>query len=403
MNIRQIIFFIILFLAALASQAQESFWRKPDSLFTFAQPVASLQFWSLYTHGEQAQFTANGPLEKADDRVSFMIRRARFGLKGKPYPGLSYVVMVQYDNLGKDKLSGARGPTNTGQLGILDVYVTYILDKKQHFALTAGYFHPQVSRECITGDMNVNSFDKSNTQGYIRQHITGKSFGRTTGINLGGFIRKNSTVTFGYNAGVFGNNTTAADQKTFPESTGKLWRPLFAERLTISIGDPDMTSYALNYSTNNYFGKRNGITLGVNGSQQGRTDSFHSNTTFGVDMLLNYKNLNLDAEYFDLYRVVEGDRQHGQTLQARAGYNLILANRFYIEPTVMATSFESKNGTPSGEDRTLDVGVNWYLNKKECKLMVHYVKQTGHGSNSYTDETTFRKGDFVGMGLTLLL
>ncbi len=365
--------------------------------------MASLQFWSLYTHGEQAQFAPDGPLESVDDRVSFMVRRARFGFKGKPYPGLSYVVMVQYDNLGKDKLSAARGATNTGQLGILDVYVTYVLDKKQHFALTAGYFHPQVSRECITGDMNVNSFDKGNTQGYIRQHITGKSYGRATGVNLGGLIKKNSTVTFGYNAGFFSNNTTAADQKAFPESAGKLWSPLFAERVTLSIGDPDMNSYAINYSTNNFFGKRNGITIGVNGSQQGRTDIFHSNTSFGVDMLFNYKNLNFDAEYFDLYRVPEGDRHHAKTFQARAGYNLILAKKFFIEPTVMATSFESEDGSPSGEDRTLDVGVNWYLNKKECKLMVHYVKQTGHGSNSYTDETTFRKGDFVGMGLTLLL
>lgn len=403
MKIRKIIFSIACACISLSSIAQDFKWKKPDSLFTFAQPVASLQFWSLYTMGEQAQFTTNGPLESVDDRVSFMVRRARFGFKGKPYKNLNYVVMVQYDNLGKDKLSGARGGTNTGQLGILDVYATYVFDKQQRFALTAGFFHPQVSRECITGDMNVTSFDKSNTQGYIRQHITGKSYGRATGLNLGGLLSSNATTTIGYNVGIFNNNTTAADPKNFPESSGKLWSPLFAERVTISFGEPDAKNYAINYSTNNYFGKRKGVTIGFNGSQQGQTDIFNTNRSVGADILFNYRNLNLDAEWFELYRVTEGGKQHSETLHARLGYNVIVARKFFIEPTVMATSFASEDGTQFGEDRTLDFGINWYLNKKECKLTLHYLKQTGNGSNGYTDGTTFRKGDFAGMGLTLLL
>jgi hypothetical protein len=402
MKIKRIVFTIGMMALSFAAVSQKMNWTKPDSLFKFVKPVASIQFWTLYTMGEQAQFAAGGPLERADDRVSFMVRRARFGFKGKPYSKLNYVVMIQYDNLGKDKLSGARGGTNTGQLGILDVYVTYAFDEDDRFSLTAGFFHPQVGRECITGDMNVTSFDKAITQQYIRQHITGKNYGRATGINLGG-LAGHDFATIGYNVGIFNNNTTAADAKGFPETAGKLWSPLFAERLTLSLGDPDVSKYAINYSSNNYFDKRKGLTIGVNGTQQNRTEIFDRNTSIGFDILFNYAHFNLDAEWFSLKRSAEGFEQESQTFHIRAGYNLVLEKKFFIEPSVMVASFESFRGDPSGVDRAIDFGVNWYLNKKECKMSLHYVKQSGDGNNGYTDGTTFKKGDFAGLGMTILL
>src|SRR6188768_17811 len=109
---------IALIAFSFAGHAQEKHWAKPDSLFKFVQPVASLQLWSLYTMNEKVQLTPNTPMESVQDRVSFMVRRARFGFKGKPYKKLSYVLSVQYDNLGKDKFSGARGGTNAGTFGI---------------------------------------------------------------------------------------------------------------------------------------------------------------------------------------------------------------------------------------------------------------------------------------------
>ncbi len=398
MRFKAIVILLALIIISLAARAQEFSWKKPDSLFKYVQPVASLQFWSLYTMNERSQFTPNGPLEPAADRMSFMVRRARFGFKGKPYPGLNYVVMIQYDNLGKDKLSGARGGTNIGTLGILDMYVTYNFGWEDRLSITTGYFHPQVSRECITGDMNVTSFDKGITQSYIRQHITGKSYGRTTGVNLGGMMGKD-LVTIGYNFGIFNNNTTAADTKALPESTGRLWSPLLAARVTISFGDPDMKKYSINYSSNNYFNERKGVTFGFNSSQQGRTDIFRNNSSLGGDILLNYRNLNLDAEWMSLKRTVEGTSTKSQTFQIRAGYNLIISKKFFIEPTVMSASFENR---VDGVDRNIDFGVNWYLNKKECKIIAHYVKQSGHGDNGYTDGTTFKKGDFAGVGMVML-
>ncbi|HEY0655847.1 MAG TPA: porin [Chryseosolibacter sp.] len=382
------------------SQAQEFAWTKPDSLFKYVQPFASVQLWAVYTMDEQLQLTENGPLEDVEDRLNFLTRRARIGFKGKPYKGLSYLLNIQYDNLGKDRFGAIRGGVNTGTLGILDAFVTYKLSRKTDlFHITAGYFHPQFSRECITGDMNVNAFDKSPLQGYVRGHITGKSYGRTTGINLGG-TQEFGMITLGYNVSVCNNNTTSPDAT---ETAGKFWSPLIVDRVTVSVGDPDKKGYSMMYEANNYFNERKGITFGFNSSRQGRTDAFSSNTFAGADVMLNYAGLNIDAEAGRLHRRVEGQLYEMTTWQVRGGYNIIIGQKVFVEPVAMFMSFKGDEGASSeGVEEMLDVGVNWYLNKKNLKLTMHYVKQKGFGDNGYTDETTFRKGDFVGCGFVAI-
>ena len=97
-------------------------------------------------------------MEPVQDRLSFMARRARFGFKGKPYKKLSYVLTVQYDNLGKDKFSGARGGTNTGTFGVLDAYITWQLTKNEldlHFnglsssSNEPGMYHRRYARQLV--------------------------------------------------------------------------------------------------------------------------------------------------------------------------------------------------------------------------------------------------------------
>ena len=394
----------ILLLLALSSltalHAQDVQWKKPDSLFKYVQPFASLQMWAVYTMDEQLQLVDNEPMEKVEDRLNFLTRRARIGFRGKPYKGLSYLLNVQYDNLGKDRYGAIRGGVNTGQLGILDAFVTYKLSgKSELFNVTAGYFHPQFSRECITGDMNVTAFDKSPLQGYVRNHVTGKSYGRTTGVNLGG-VYETGNVTVGYNVSVNNNVTTATDAT---ETTGKYWSPLIVDRVTISLGDPDKKGYSMMYETNNYFNERKGITIGINSSRQGKTDIFASNHFTGVDVMINYGGLNFDAEAASLKRKVEGTTYEMETWQVRCGYNIIIGRKFFIEPVAMFMHFEGDPGaTSNGEEEMYDFGLNWYLNKKNLKMTLHYVKQSGHGDNGYTDEVTFRKGDFVGYGFVAM-
>jgi hypothetical protein len=386
-----------------SAEAQESYWSKPDSLFKFVQPTASLQLWSTYSMNERAQVIANSPLQRVGDRVSFMARRARIGFKGKPYKRLSYVLTIQYDNLGKDKFSAVRGGTNTGTLGILDAYVTWKATKNDWINVTTGYFQPQFSRECITGDLVVNSLDKSPSQTYIRQHITGKNYGRTTGVNVGG-MKSKGLITVGYNAGIFTNNTTAADQKNMAESTGILWSPLTVERVMFTIGDPEMKTYAINYDANNYYSKRKGITLSAYSSQQGKTDIFRTNRSTGWDVLLNFKNLNLDGEWNFMERRIEGTNYTMRTGHIRAGYNVIVAKKYFLEPSFMIMDFTGEGGAQfSGHDRMYDAGVNWYLNKKNCKLSAHYIWQEGHGNNGFTDGVTFQKGNFAALAFVLMI
>lgn len=392
----KIIFTLVILFTITKSHGQDFGWKKPDSLFKFVQPFASVQLWAVYTMGEQLQLEENQPMERVEDRLNFLTRRARIGFKGKPYKGLSYFLNIQYDNLGKDRFGAIRGSVNTGQLGILDAFVSYKLSQKSDlFHLTAGYFHPQFSRECITGDMNVSAFDKSPLQGYVRGHVTGKSYGRTTGVNLGGQFGS-GLVTVNYNVSLCNNNTSSEEAT---ETTGKYWSPLIVDRVTFSIGNPDKKSYTMMYEVNNFFNERKGITVGISSSRQGKSDMFSSNNYTGVDVMINYLNFNIDAEGASMTRRVEGQSYAMQTWQVRCGYNIIIANKVFIEPVAMYMSFEGDPGATSyGEEEMYDFGLNWYLNKKNLKMSLHYVMQDGHGDNGYTDGVTFKKGDFIGYG-----
>jgi hypothetical protein len=379
--------------------SQTSSFLKQDSLYKYIQPFAVVQMWSTYTMGEKARLTADGPLEPVINRLNFTARRARLGFRGTPYKNFTYYLALFYDNLGRDRYSGTRAGVNDGQIGVWDAYMSWKLGTRNEMAtITFGYFRPQVSRENITAAFAVNSFEKSLSQTYIRQHLVGRNHGRTMGINIGG-IKKEGKVSVNYNAGIFNNNTTS----NMPETSGKFYSPLVTGRLALSFGDPEMEKYGISYDVN-YFNKRKGITIGVNTARQGKTDLFNLNTTKGVDVLVNFLNFNLDGEWLDLYRSKESGQYHSHTGHIRAGYNLILKKKVFLEPAFLATFFEGQEGGQfHGKDYVYDAGLNWYLNKKSCKLNLHYVWQHGSGKNGYTDGINFEKGDYIGAGLQIIL
>ena len=396
---KKLIYLVMVSLLPAVSFAQESYWLKQDSLYKHIQPFAVVQFWTTYTMGEKARLVADGPLEPVADRLNFIARRARLGFKGKPYKSLSYYMSLFYDNLGRDRYSGTRAGVNDGQIGVWDAYMSWKITSRTDLAtLTFGYFRPQISRECITAYTSVNSFEKSLSQTYIRQHMMGKNYGRAMGINLGG-LKQEGKVAVNYNIGVFNNNTTGI----LTETSGKYWSPLLAGRLAFNFGDPEMDKYGISYDIN-YFNKRKGVTIGLNASEQGRTELFSMNTITGIDVLINYLNLNIDGEWMQLNRSKEGKKFHSETGHLRVGYNLILHKKIFLEPTFLTTAFNGQEGGQfSGKDHIYDAGVNWYLNKKNCKLSLHYVWQEGNGKNGFTDGTTFEKGDYAGLGLLIML
>lgn len=271
-----------LLLVASTAFAQESKFaiKKPDfDITTYAQ----MQGWGVYSMERSANVDGNPGMEKIEQRANIYIRRGRLGFKGQPYENLSYILSLYFDNAGHDALSSSRGGTLPGPnggpatVGLWDSFLTWKLSDSDLFHLTGGYFRPQISRESITAAFNVNSFEKAINQGYVRDAVIGRSYGRGTGINLGGLSHEGN-FGFNYNLGIFNKVTTGE----IAETEGTESSLVYVGRVAMSFGDPEMKKYGIGYTVN-YFGKRKGITVALNGSSQDETPDYQSSKVIGGD------------------------------------------------------------------------------------------------------------------------
>lgn len=361
----------------------------------------AVQLWTTYTLNAQASPDGTRPLTFVDDRADLFVRRGRIGLKGRFGAKHGFNIAIAYDGLGKDQHNGVRGGVNpTNQLFFIwDAQWTYQLHPTWA-NITVGHFRPQIGRESITGAFGVNSFEKPLTQNYQRIHIVGRTQGgRETGVNVGGLLN-GSGWGVNYNFGVF-DTTNTAHVSPF----GDRWAPMLAGRVALSLGDPELEKYALAYSLN-YWGKRTGITLAVQGTTQGRTDNFERNNLLGFDVLANWRGLSLTAEFHIMGRNVFGSRSVNHVGHVRAGYAVELAG-YFVEPTV--TYMEARGASNylfTGRDRLLELVLNWYIDKNNLKLNVAYSKNLVSldegGTSEFTDRRRFVRGDFVGLGLQFL-
>jgi hypothetical protein len=207
-------------------------------------------------------------------------------------------------------------------------------------------------------------------------------------------------------------------------------------RVSATLGDAENKGYRSNADFN-FFGKRSGITLGAFGAWQGPQDldtigaaydgGFKRNTAFGGDFQANWKYLELDGELdfmqrsFSiadtgaLYKVatkaasyVKGTEYQDRVWHIRGGYSIPVMNGQFMEPTVMFSQFfgdESSPVNPDGKDQVLDAGVNWYLQKNNLKLSLHYVAQDGRAKSMYTAGLSKgvlkQRNDYVALGVLL--
>lgn len=388
------------------------------------EPFAQLQGWGVYSMERSAQNDADAGLDKADQRANFFFRRARLGFRGKPYKDLSYTLSLYYDNAGHDSMAATRATNNpsttngrqtdvtrgVAAVGLWDSFLTWKVSKSDLFHVTAGYFRPQISRESLTAAFNVNSFEKAPSQNYVRQSVIGRGFGRGTGINFGG-MKYNDGFGFQYNVGAFNKVTTAGTAKdgattvNLGESQGDENSLVYVGRFAVTFGDAEMEKYGFGYNIN-YFGKRKGITIAVNGSSQDRTPTYRENKVIGGDILFNYNNLNVDGEFFWIYKKGNKSSEYAKsrTGHLRAGYNFFLSNGTVLEPSAMVSGFFGETGSDyTGRDTVYDVGLNWYLDQNKYKFYMHYVKQDGDGNNLvHRDGSTgYHYGDYAGVGVTL--
>jgi hypothetical protein len=384
---------------------------------------AFVQLWAIHSTGMEVYNTTSKKYEAVDDRFNVSLRRARVAFSGEPYTGLRYNVSLMYDQTGRDILSSGVGAFNKADpsVGILDAFVQWRIGKTEALNLVGGWFRPQVQRESITGAWATNSFEKSMSQNYLRNHIVGTGLGRAAGLNLGGVLTKNK-LSLNYNLGVL----NPVNASLSGGSVGKKYAPLLAGRASLSIGDPEFQKYAIAYDIN-FFNKRKGASLDFNIARQGETEQFQSSTAYGPGLLLNWGPLNLDGEWMFLER--EGRDSLGSftakegTGHLRLGVN-VPTRRFILEPTFMVMQFkggmdakEQANAAAlkmsAGEETTFDAGVNWYLDGKNLKLALHYTWRNGDAGavgdgaqvNAFFSQNgvgAIRRGNWLGLGLNAI-
>ena len=370
---------------APSANAAPTFYFGDGKKLTIFQMV---QVWNVYTL-ENDGFDPN-----MDARNDIYIRRGRIGVKGKIRKDISFRVWFAYDNLGKNEASASTGtPNSTAGKGtdgtenrefyIWDAIWTWHLDP-EWANISIGYFRPQVGKESITTAFKVISFQKSLPNFSPRKHIVGRGPGRETGINIGGLALNKK---LNYNFGIFDTNHknivgNATNSKQPTVGDGKKWSPMYALRIAWSFGDPEHKKYKMGY-TQTYYGKRNGVTVGLNYTYQGETDVFKKNGLYGVDILANFGPIDFNAEYDWLYRDVGGTVGSGtdRVWSVKAGYNFKLANGQIIRPAVMVSKEEvdkdANNDYVSDtgvavEQELYEISLNWLINKDNLKLNIAY-------------------------------
>jgi hypothetical protein len=324
---------------------------------------------------------------------------------------MDFLFSFAFDNLGKDPYTGTIGTPqkleNT-EFRVWDAYFMYHLDSTWA-NVSFGLQRPVVSREYTSPYTGVTSLEYALTFYYLRDHLTTRPSARESGINIGGqYTDSNRIWGIVYNAGVF----DATQEKTSDLAGSANWSPLVTGRLGFSIGQPESQYHKLSYDIN-AFGKRKGVTLAGYTTWQGQTDEkcvlrdttiqgvfsakgykggFKQNTTVGADLLANYLGLPLDGEYSVLKRefsdafqaasktFVTATGYTDKVWHVRAGYSIPVFGTHFIEPAVLYTEFDGdKNSVnyPAGRDKILDAGVNWYVNKNNLKLSLHWLNQSG--------------------------
>lgn len=415
------------------SQAQDIFdaFLKNKEGFKL-EPFASFQLWSVYSLNHQVYNSNSKQYQAVEDRLNFMVRRARLGFRVQPFEDLRFNLILAYDAAGRDINSATTGATNNGAIppiGIFDAFMDWrIKPKSENLFLVAGFFRPQISRESITPAWQVSSMEKAATQNYLRQHTTGVGPGRVFGVNFGGLLKNSSErVVLNYNLGIFNPPYLSNNGN----SVGNKYSPLLAGRAVLSLGDPEMKQYAIMYNMN-YFNKRKGISLALSGSRQGETDLYKSSSTLGTDVLLNWDGLNFDGEYHRMLR--SGTRMESNSLRTfhyhsavghlRAGYNVILGKKYFLEPVVMYVHFQGAKDAIeqadalavrsfAGSESAYDAGINWHLQERRLKVMLHYTWRKGDpgaaGDGATVNEFfnqpnvgAIRRGNWIGLGMNAI-
>jgi hypothetical protein len=356
-------------------------------------PFLKIQFWNVASQG-----TTNSEEESASRYVSYF-RRGRFGVGGKILPELSYNLMLSFDNLGKDGFSSTKGAVNAGVISVWSACFSYnVSTKNEWLNITGGYFLPHLSRESTTTPWSVSSLDKAENSCYIRQFVTGKANGVSPGLNLGG-LGELGNQTLLYNVAIINRQDILSIMETH-------WSPVLLGHFLFNFGDKEFSKYKFCFS-NNTLKKQKSATLGLGFSSQGKTDVFTSSQSLSADATIYIGSLKFDGEYAHLHRKNETN-YHANCFMVRFGYNILMNKKWVLEPTLMLEKFSGDDNSVDasffdGTDEKIDAGVNLNSIKEHVKIKLHYLHHNGNGENNRYIKNDKYPGDYVSLGLQLII
>lgn len=385
------------------------------------KPFVNLQLWAVYTDGMELFNEQDNAYETVDNRLNFTLHRSRYGFDAVPFENLKFNFTFAADFVGRDALSALDPGQNNGADPFFRLWQTFLQLRmkpgKESAFLTFGYLSPRVGRESLTNPLRSTSMEKAWSQNYLRRHLVGTGPGRAVGLNFGGQVyNEGQPVSVRYDAGIFSPVT----QSIGGNSTGKKSSVLLTGRTVFMFGDPESKTYSMGHKPN-YFGKRNGISIGLAAAAQGNTDLYKNSYTYGLDFLINFGQINFDGDWHFLSRETSNGiaTAKANTGYLRISYNYPLKNGYVLETMAALVQYngEMENvaqnaagsvGMPAGEDQHIDLGINFYFNP-DLKLALHYTLRDGNAGaigdgstiNNYfvTGAGAVRFGDWIGLGV----
>lgn len=353
-----------------------------DKAFT---PIVGVETWLTYSMNEEK----NGV--KYANRPDASFRRLRFGAKGSPYSWLSYEIEFNMDRLGEDPYASTKG--SYSGFDIWKAFISAKLSNDDLLHLQAGYYWAAISLDYMASPWSVSSFDKTRSDWFLRNFMTGKGNGIESGIGLGG-LKNFDGFGINYQVGAFSPAAFNGPEHANPLLTG---------RVMFSFGDPEQKTYKIRHA-GNHWNARNGVTIGLGGATIGKVDNgsgtaFDKSKAYGADISATTGGLKIEGEYYKMKREAAGLEDYdGTEWFVRCGYNIAVKGTF-IEPTFTYDSYKGEGDQTLykyiGDDKSFDIGVNWYLNRDKLKLSLHYVNQKGSTSSNV--------GDYLGMALQVRL
>lgn len=384
------------------------------------KPVVALQLWSTYTLGTEQWNSKSGEFIPVDDRLNFLLRRSRIGVKGNWGEDLKFNLVGAADLVGKDDLSGVEASANNGGSPKFRLWTAEVSWRFSQLGdwltVTAGFFSPRIGRESMTSAFQSLSMEKAWSQNYLRRHLVGTGPGRSTGVNIGGLSNWTGWFNIGYDVGIFNPEFEMANR-----STGTTTGPLFVGRAEISLGDRERASYRSGYKL--YIDGRRGLSLGGGAAFNKGNDQWGQSTTYSVDMLFNFGDFIVDGDVSWLGRkaVDAGEQVNAMTGYIRAGHFFKLNNGGLIQPGIMLfwlsgeeemdlQILASEVSMPSGSERGMEFSISYYINRR-IKLTAAYTLRDGDngeaidgfGNNNYFMQSgigAIRRGDWIGLGLS---